>query len=76
MNFSSSSQLAVCQRIHRVDHDRAGARWLAGGAGADRCVDDRDEEAKRLARASSGRDDEALARGRLCDRLRLMPIKG
>ena len=53
------------------------ARVRAGSPAArapNRCVDDRDKEAKRLARARAGSDDKALPRGSLCDRLRLMPV--
>jgi hypothetical protein len=68
--------LTVGQRIHRVDHDRPRARLVAGGAGADRCIDDRYEEAERFSRTGAGRDREALPSHGFRDGLRLMPVKG
>jgi hypothetical protein len=38
--------LAVCQRIHWIDHDCPRARWLARLAGADRSINDRNEKAE------------------------------
>ena len=67
--------LAIGERVHRIDHDRTRARLFAGGACADRRIDDRDEEAERLARTGAGRDREALPRRGFRNRLRLMPVK-
>jgi hypothetical protein len=67
--------LAVGQRIHRVDHDRPRGLLLAGGACADRRVDDRYEKAERLSRTGAGRDREALTRCGFRDRLHLMSVK-
>ena len=75
MNLSISSHLAVGERVHRIDDDGAGALRLAGGAGAHRGVNDRDEEAERLAGTGPGRDDEALPGRGLCHRLGLMAVE-
>ena len=53
---------------------RVRARF-AGGARADRRIDDRHEEAERLARAGAGRHREALPPGGFGDRLRLVAVK-
>lgn len=68
--------LAVCKRVHRVDHDGAGARRFATCTGTNRGIDDRDEETHRLARPGTGRDDEALSARRLGNRLGLVPVEG
>ena len=68
--------LAIGERIHRVDHDRPRALLFAGGAGADRRVDDGYEKAQRLSRTGTGRDREALSRYGFRDGLHLMPVKG
>ena len=67
--------LAVGERIHRIDDDGARARRFSGGARPNRCIDDRHEEAERLARAGSGRHREALPLGGLGDGLRLVAVK-
>ena len=67
--------LAVRERVHRVDHDRARAARLAGRAGTDRRIDDRHEEAERLAGAGAGGHDKALSRDGFRDSLRLMAVK-
>ena len=53
----------------------ARVRSLAGGAGADRRIDDRYEKAERLSRTGAGRDREAVALW-LSRRPGLMPVKG
>jgi hypothetical protein len=67
--------LAICQRIHRIDYDCAGAGWFAGCACTDCCIDDWDEEAKRLSRPGACRNNKTLASRCLCDGLRLMSIE-
>ena len=68
--------LAIGERVHRVDHDRTRAPLFAGGACADRRIDDRYEEAQGLSRTGAGRDREALTRRGFRDGLHLMPVKG
>jgi hypothetical protein len=67
--------LAVGERVHRIDHDRAGARRLTGVARPDRRIDDRYEEAERFAGPGASGHHEALPRGCLGDCLRLMAVK-
>jgi hypothetical protein len=73
--FVEFFSLAIGQRVHRIDHDCARAWLLTGGARADSRVNDRDKEAKGLARTSAGRHREALTRGGFRDGLYLMSIK-
>ena len=54
------ADLAVRQRVHWIDHDGPGAGATIGGPSPQHGVDDRDEEAHRLAGTSSGGDDKAL----------------
>jgi hypothetical protein len=54
----------------------ARVRRSSPAARADRRINDRCEEAERLARTGAGRNHEALSRHRFRDGLRLMPIKG
>ena len=68
--------LAVGERVHRIDHDRTRALLVAGGACADRRIDDRYEEAEGFSRTGAGRDREALSRRSFRDSLHLMPVKG
>ena len=52
--------LAVRQRVHRINDDRAGSQGLARFPRLDRGINNRDEETQRLPRTSSGRDDVTL----------------
>src|SRR5690606_23538586 len=67
--------LAVGQRVHGVDDDRLRARRLACKARSDGTIYDGDEEAKGLAGARPGRNNKALSRCRLRQRLRLMQVQ-
>jgi len=73
--FPQLFQLAVGERIHRVDDNRPRARRFAGYSGFDRRVDDGNEQAERFARARPRRDNEALPRRRPSNRLGLMPVE-
>ena len=68
-------ELAVRQRVHRVDDDGARARCRVRLLGLQDVVDDRDEERQRLARAGAGGDDVALAVVCLGDGLHLVDVE-
>lgn len=61
--------------IHRIDDDGAGPALLPDFPCADDRIDYRHEEAKRLARAGSGRDDITLPGPGFRDGLRLVAMK-
>ena len=54
--------LGVGERVHRVDHDGAGARFRVRPPCDQHVTDDGDEEAERLPGPRAGRHHEALAR--------------
>ena len=68
-------RLTICQRVHRVDDDRAGSRVLSRFPRLDRGIDDRDEETQRLPRARSSRDDVTLIVQGIADGLLLVLAK-
>jgi hypothetical protein len=68
-------ELAVCQRVHRVDHDRACAGRFPGDACTNGRVNDGHEKAEGLARAGTRRNDEALASRGLCHSLGLVAVE-
>ena len=53
-------ELAVRQRVHRVDDDRPGPLGGIVIAFTQDCIDDGDEETERFARTCPGRDNETL----------------
>ncbi|HRI06173.1 MAG TPA: hypothetical protein PKW35_00080 [Nannocystaceae bacterium] len=69
-------ELAVCQRVHRVDDDRPCAARGALPLLGEHRAHDRDEEAERLARARACRDDVALALRGEDDGLLLVLVEG
>ena len=72
--FLQFFKLAVGQCVHGIDDDRSGLWIFASATRPHDRVDDRNEETKRFAGASSRCDDKALATLRLCDGPLLMPM--
>jgi hypothetical protein len=73
--FFDLVDLAVGQRIHRINEDGTGSAWFPGLAGANDRIDYRYEKAKRLARACSCRNHVTLTRLSLGDGLGLMAME-
>lgn len=67
--------LAVCKRIHRIDDDGTSSGRRVRLLLLDDAVDDRDEEAERLARPRARRDHVALAMLDMGNRLSLMLVE-
>ena len=73
--FFQFFKLAVGQCVHGIDDDRSRLPTFPSSTRSHDRVDDRNEEAKRLAGASSRCDDKALATLRLCDGSLLMSME-
>src|SRR3546814_2696444 len=67
--------LAVGERVHRVDDDCARTRRLTVCPSPNRRIDDGYEEAEGLAGTGAGRDDKTLTTGCFAHRLGLMPVQ-
>ena len=72
LNFA---KLRVRKRVHRIDDDSPRLGRFAITFGAHNRINDRDEEAQRLARSRTGRDDKALFGPRLNNCTLLMAME-
>ena len=66
-------QLAVRQRVHRIDDDRLDSPFVLM---TQRVIDDRNDIRQALTAPRAGRQDVALARAVTSDRVRLVAVEG